>query len=175
MGADLIVVGSHGYGRLRRLMLGSVASAVVANAPCSVQVVRNKQAFEDRRRIMDPRREFDAAGADVMRNKSKLFALGAANRSLQENLDRGEPVIFAAYESSARFSFSARATCSTNGWTRVRGCCSQGWALLCVSRSTPSSGPSDMDESPEGGVVSHGFWSAMRSRTFATTRSHRGR
>lgn len=44
-GADLIVVGSHGHGRLRRLVLGSVAGAVVANAPCSVHVVRDKHAF----------------------------------------------------------------------------------------------------------------------------------
>lgn len=42
-GADLIVVGSHGYGRARRLLLGSVASAVVADAPCSVLVARTKQ------------------------------------------------------------------------------------------------------------------------------------
>jgi nucleotide-binding universal stress UspA family protein len=41
-GADLIVLGSHGYGRVRRVLLGSVASAVVAEAPCSVQVVRAK-------------------------------------------------------------------------------------------------------------------------------------
>jgi nucleotide-binding universal stress UspA family protein len=40
--ATLIVLGSHGHGRFRRMMLGSVASAVVANAPCSVQVVRAK-------------------------------------------------------------------------------------------------------------------------------------
>jgi nucleotide-binding universal stress UspA family protein len=40
--ADLIVLGSHGYGRVRRMVLGSVASAVVANAPSSVQVVRAK-------------------------------------------------------------------------------------------------------------------------------------
>ena len=45
-GADLIVVGSHGYGRLRRMVLGSVAGAVVANAPCSVQVVRDRHAFD---------------------------------------------------------------------------------------------------------------------------------
>jgi nucleotide-binding universal stress UspA family protein len=38
--ADLIVLGSHGYGRIRRMLLGSVAGAVVANAPCSVEVVR---------------------------------------------------------------------------------------------------------------------------------------
>ena len=41
--ADLIVLGSHGYGRLKRMLLGSVAGAVVANAPCSVQVVRAKE------------------------------------------------------------------------------------------------------------------------------------
>ena len=41
-GADLIVLGSHGYGRVRRMALGSVASAVVAKAPCSVQVIRAK-------------------------------------------------------------------------------------------------------------------------------------
>ena len=38
--ADLIVVGSHGRSGLQRLLLGSVAQAVVAHAPCSVEVVR---------------------------------------------------------------------------------------------------------------------------------------
>jgi nucleotide-binding universal stress UspA family protein len=41
-GADLIVLGSHGYGFITRMILGSVAGAVVANAPCSVQVVRQR-------------------------------------------------------------------------------------------------------------------------------------
>lgn len=40
--ADLIMVGSHGYGFMKRMLLGSVAGAVVANAPCSVHVVRSK-------------------------------------------------------------------------------------------------------------------------------------
>ncbi len=44
--ADLIVVGSHGYGRLKRMVLGSVAAAVVANAPCSVHVARTKHDLE---------------------------------------------------------------------------------------------------------------------------------
>lgn len=43
-GADLIVLGSHGHSRVRRMLLGSVASAVLANAPCSVHVVRTKDA-----------------------------------------------------------------------------------------------------------------------------------
>lgn len=46
-GADLIVVGSHGYGRFRRMVLGSVAGAVVANAPSSVLVVRRQQAIDN--------------------------------------------------------------------------------------------------------------------------------
>jgi nucleotide-binding universal stress UspA family protein len=42
-GADLILVGSHGKGAAK-LVLGSVAQAVAANAPCSVEIVRSKAA-----------------------------------------------------------------------------------------------------------------------------------
>lgn len=41
-GADLIVVGSHGYGFWSRALLGSVSNSVVHHAPCSVLVVRAK-------------------------------------------------------------------------------------------------------------------------------------
>ncbi|HZT75486.1 MAG TPA: universal stress protein [Vicinamibacterales bacterium] len=37
---DVIVVGSHGRRGLERLLIGSVAEAVVKGAPCSVDVVR---------------------------------------------------------------------------------------------------------------------------------------
>ena len=39
-GADLIIVGSHGYSRWERLLLGSVPQPVVHHAPCPVLVVR---------------------------------------------------------------------------------------------------------------------------------------
>ncbi len=39
-GADLIVVGSHGYGFWSRALLGSVSNTVINHAPCSVMVVR---------------------------------------------------------------------------------------------------------------------------------------
>ena len=42
-GADLIVVGSHGYGSIRRVFLGSVSLAVATNASCSVEIVRIPQ------------------------------------------------------------------------------------------------------------------------------------
>ncbi len=40
MNADLIIVGSHGYNRWERLLLGSVSASVVQHAPCSVLIVR---------------------------------------------------------------------------------------------------------------------------------------
>ena len=40
--ADLVVVGSHGYNRWERLLLGSVSDSVVHHAPCSVLVVRTQ-------------------------------------------------------------------------------------------------------------------------------------
>jgi nucleotide-binding universal stress UspA family protein len=43
MGANLIIVGSHGYNRWERLLLGSVSDSVIHHAPCSVLVVRNTQ------------------------------------------------------------------------------------------------------------------------------------
>src|SRR5690348_6591278 len=45
-GADLIVLGSHGYGALKRFLLGSVSQAVVSHAKCSVEVVRCTAAEE---------------------------------------------------------------------------------------------------------------------------------
>jgi nucleotide-binding universal stress UspA family protein len=42
--ADLVVVGSHGYGPVTRRVLGSVSQTVALHAPCSVEVVRCPQA-----------------------------------------------------------------------------------------------------------------------------------
>jgi nucleotide-binding universal stress UspA family protein len=42
-GADLVVVGSHGYGPIRRFFLGSVSLYVAHHAPCSVEIVRCRE------------------------------------------------------------------------------------------------------------------------------------
>lgn len=41
-GADLIVVGSHGYRSWERMLLGSVSQAVALHAECSVEIVRKR-------------------------------------------------------------------------------------------------------------------------------------
>lgn len=45
-GADLIIVGSHGYRAWERFLLGSVSQAVVSHAKCSVEVVRCRPTNE---------------------------------------------------------------------------------------------------------------------------------
>jgi nucleotide-binding universal stress UspA family protein len=45
-GADLIVVGSHGYRGHQRFLLGSVSQAVAAQAKCSVEIMRAAQTDE---------------------------------------------------------------------------------------------------------------------------------
>jgi len=40
--ADLVIVGSHGRGRVGRIVLGSVSEHLVRNAPCPVLVVRSR-------------------------------------------------------------------------------------------------------------------------------------
>jgi nucleotide-binding universal stress UspA family protein len=46
-GADLIVLGSHGYRGIERFLLGSVSEAVATHAPCSVEIVRCREPRSD--------------------------------------------------------------------------------------------------------------------------------
>ena len=42
-GADLIVVGSHGYTGLKRVLIGSVSLAIASHAHCSVEIIRSRK------------------------------------------------------------------------------------------------------------------------------------
>lgn len=42
--ADLIVVGSHGRKGFQRFFLGSVAERVASHSPCSIEIVKEKEA-----------------------------------------------------------------------------------------------------------------------------------
>lgn len=43
--ADMVVVGSHGYGAIKRLVLGSIAQQVVRHVRCSVRICRTSVAL----------------------------------------------------------------------------------------------------------------------------------
>lgn len=43
VGADVVVLGSHGHGWLQRVLLGSVSHYVLQHAPCPVLVMRQDQ------------------------------------------------------------------------------------------------------------------------------------
>lgn len=47
LGSDVVVVGSRGRGAIRRVLLGSVSTYVVHNAPCPVLVVRSGSVPEE--------------------------------------------------------------------------------------------------------------------------------
>jgi len=49
LGATMIVIGSHGWGAVRRLLFGSVSWAVLHHAPCPVLVVRDASVEETAR------------------------------------------------------------------------------------------------------------------------------
>jgi nucleotide-binding universal stress UspA family protein len=52
VGADLIVVGSHGHGAVGRFLLGSVAQGVLRTAPCSVEIVRTALRVSSPRKVL---------------------------------------------------------------------------------------------------------------------------
>jgi nucleotide-binding universal stress UspA family protein len=56
LGADYVVVGSHGHGALYDLVVGSTASALLKDAPCPVLIVP----------VSNPKRVLAGAGAKVL-------------------------------------------------------------------------------------------------------------
>ena len=47
LGVDLIVIGSHGYTGLGRLLVGSTADRVLQCAPCPVLVVKDQLVHQE--------------------------------------------------------------------------------------------------------------------------------
>jgi nucleotide-binding universal stress UspA family protein len=64
-GADLIVMGTHGYNGVKRLLLGSVADHVVRLATCPVLVVPSRLSRDDQVEADAARREATVVGAGV--------------------------------------------------------------------------------------------------------------
>lgn len=52
LGADLVVIGTHGHRGVRRVILGSVAEKTVRLAPCSVLTIKGEKGAQTPRRIL---------------------------------------------------------------------------------------------------------------------------
>lgn len=69
LGADLVVVGTHGHAGLKRFLLGSVAERTVKESPVSVLTVKGEGHAEAPRRIV--------AGVDFSKHSDEAVALAA--------------------------------------------------------------------------------------------------
>jgi len=49
--ADMVVLGAHGWGAVRRILFGSVSAAVLHHAPCPVLVVRGEPEESERETV----------------------------------------------------------------------------------------------------------------------------
>ena len=87
--ADLVVAATHGYGFLRRMVLGSVAAELVRHAPCSVLCVpgsaRTLLVARGRRTTGSQTRPFDLAVLDA---ELKAFSDRNAGRSCTVEIDQ---------------------------------------------------------------------------------------
>lgn len=97
-GADLIVVGSHGYSTLERWMMGSVSHSVLTHARTSVRVARGRptEAAHPLRILIgiDGSREAELAVRTVAQRQwpagSDIRLIAVANPSLVQDLQQSE-------------------------------------------------------------------------------------
>jgi nucleotide-binding universal stress UspA family protein len=111
--ADLVVSATHGYGFLRRMILGSVAAELVRHAPCSVLCVpgsaRTLAAARGRVTLSVTTRAF---GADVLDEELGAFADRNMARPCTVEIDQSElgaqilghglPLVGATYDAHDR-------------------------------------------------------------------------
>jgi nucleotide-binding universal stress UspA family protein len=95
LGADLVVVGTHGHTGLKHVLLGSVAERTVEYAPCTVWTVKGAAAGSPRTIVVG--NDFSEAGAEALPAAAEWARLFGARLHMVHALQIPMPLI-APYE-----------------------------------------------------------------------------
>jgi nucleotide-binding universal stress UspA family protein len=95
LGADLVVVGTHGHTGLKHMLLGSVAERTVEYAPCAVWTVKGAAAASPRTIVVG--NDFSEAGAEALQTAAEWARGSGARLHIVHALQIPMPLI-APYE-----------------------------------------------------------------------------
>jgi nucleotide-binding universal stress UspA family protein len=95
IGADLVVVGTHGHTGLKHVLLGSVAERTVEYAPCSVWTVKGSASASPRTIVVGT--DFSPPGAEALAAAAEWARMFGARLHLVHALQLPMPLI-APYE-----------------------------------------------------------------------------
>lgn len=134
--ADLVVTATHGYGFLRRMVLGSVTSELVRSAPCSVLCVPGRaQTMAAARAESSGTQQTRSYAIDVLDAELNAFTTRNVGRTCSIEMDRddlgaqslghGMPLVGATYDRHDRsisLMFGASSLLGEHLSHRMQGC-----------------------------------------------------
>ncbi|WP_411278914.1 universal stress protein [Gemmatimonas sp.] len=134
--ADLVVAATHGYGFLRRMVLGSVTTELVRSAPCSVLCVPGRaRTIAAARANANAKQQTNSYAIDVLDAELNAFTTRNAGRACSIEMDRddfgaqslghGMPLVGATYDKhdrSVTLMFGASGLLGEHLSHRIIGC-----------------------------------------------------
>ena len=134
--ADLVVTATHGYGFLRRMVLGSVTTELVRSAPCSVLCVPGRaRTIAAARANATAKQQTRSYSLEVLDAELNAFTTRNAGRSCSMEMDRhdfgaqslghGMPLVGATYDRHDRsisLMFGASSLLGEHLSHRMQGC-----------------------------------------------------
>ena len=134
--ADLVVTATHGYGFLRRMVLGSVTTELVRSAPCSVLCVPGRaRTIAAARANAAATQQTRSYGLDVLDAELNAFTTRNVGRLCSIEMDRNDlgaqslghnlPLVGATYDKHDRsiaLMFGASSLLGEHLSHRMRGC-----------------------------------------------------
>jgi nucleotide-binding universal stress UspA family protein len=136
IGADLVVTATHGYGFLRRMVLGSVTTELIRSAPCSVLCVPGRaRTIAAARANATAKQQTRSYALDVLDAELNAFSTRNVGRACSIEMDRddlgaqslghGMPLVGATYDRHDRsisLMFGASSLLGEHLSHRMQGC-----------------------------------------------------